>query len=85
MQETCSEGDQCVQVSPGVIDCKAVPGAACADKPPGLFCDSGAASKPGWPDPYVACPSLEQFYCPTTAPKCTQAGETVKCAAKAAE
>ena len=84
-QETCSEGDQCVQVSPGVIDCKAVPGAACAGKPPGLFCDSGAASKPGWPDPYVACPSLEQFYCPTTAPKCTQAGETVKCAAKAAE
>ena len=31
-QETCSEGDQCVQVSPGVIDCKAVPGAACAGK-----------------------------------------------------
>eukprot|EP01052_Picozoa_sp_SAG31_P045650 SAG31_NODE_8420_length_1455_cov_1.543510_1_plen_272_part_10 len=35
--EHCEEGDQCVQVSPGVIDCKPVHGAVCASKPPGLF------------------------------------------------
>lgn len=78
--ELCEEGDQCVQVSRGVIDCKPVPGAACANKTPGLFCDP-IAGKAGWPDPYVACPSLQQLYCPTTAPKCHQNGETVTCSA----
>ena len=77
-QELCEEGDQCVQVDPGVIDCKPVPGSACAAKSSGLFCDPIAAKK-GWPDPYVACPGLEQFYCPTTTPHCTQAGKTVVC------
>jgi hypothetical protein len=76
--ESCGDGDRCVQVSPGVIDCKPIPGAACAGKPPGLFCDA-SASKPGWPDPYVECPGVAQFYCPTTSPKCTQSGDTVKC------
>jgi hypothetical protein len=74
----CEEGDRCVQVSSGVIDCKPVQGAVCASQPSGLFCDPAVAKK-GWPDPYVACPSLEQFYCPTTAPHCTQTGLTVAC------
>jgi len=74
----CADGDQCVQVSPGVIDCKPVPGAACAGKPPGLFCDP-AAAKPGWPDPYVECPGVAQHYCPTETPRCSQSGATVSC------
>lgn len=36
--DACSDGDECVQLSPGVIDCKPVPGTVCADRPPGLFC-----------------------------------------------
>ena len=47
--ESCSDGDQCAQVSPGVISCRPVPGAVCANKPPGLFCDpNSTAAKPGW-------------------------------------
>ena len=61
-----------------MIDCKPVPGEACADKPPGLFCDEVAA-KPGWPDPYVECPGVVQFYCPSESPKCSQSGATVSC------
>ena len=76
--DSCDDGDQCVQVSPGVIDCKPNPASECANKSPGLYCDP-AAGKPSWPDPYIECPDLKQRYCPTAAPKCSQSGATVKC------
>ena len=76
--DSCSDGDQCVQVSPGVIKCAPFPGSACEDKPPGLFCDPAAAKK-GWPDPYVGCPEVEQYYCTTEHPHCVQNGSTVRC------
>ena len=76
--DTCSDGDRCVQVSPGTIKCAPLPGAACEGKPPGLFCDPAAAKK-GWPDPYVGCPEVEQYYCTSEHPHCVQNGTTVHC------
>jgi hypothetical protein len=65
---------------PGKIACRPNPASPCANKPDGLYCDP-AKKVPSWPDPYVACPSLEQLYCISTAPVCRQDGTDVKCTA----
>eukprot|EP01046_Picozoa_sp_COSAG06_P021300 COSAG06_NODE_1595_length_8979_cov_126.558784_2_plen_79_part_00 len=72
-----------MQETPSTIDCKPNTASQCANKQPGLYCDPVAgAKKPGWPDPYIECPMLEQLYCPSAKPVCVQTGETVECKAK---
>ena len=76
--DTCANGDQCEQESPGVIECRPNPASLCASKPVGVYCDP-TANKPGWPDAYIECPELEQLYCPSATPVCKQSGDTVTC------
>eukprot|EP00039_Didymoeca_costata_P008781 m.116386 g.116386 ORF g.116386 m.116386 type:complete len:798 (-) comp14229_c0_seq11:91-2484(-) len=74
----CPDGQLCQQTANGTIACQDQPG-PCENKAPGLYCTGGDKPSPAWGDPYVLCPQVEQFYCPTETPHCKQNGTNVAC------